>query len=63
LGYAGADFDPLKVSLIFSSQAGMITLLNDGAPITFDEDEAKKVLSETSQYGHDAVLCDHRCEN
>lgn len=47
LGYAGTDFDPLKVSLVFSSQAGMITLLNDGAPITFDEDEAKKVLSET----------------
>ncbi|WP_296559413.1 bifunctional glutamate N-acetyltransferase/amino-acid acetyltransferase ArgJ [uncultured Acetobacterium sp.] len=47
LGYSGADFDPLKVSLVFSSQAGMITLLNDGAPIAFDEDEAKKVLSET----------------
>lgn len=47
LGYAGTDFDPLKVSLVFSSQAGMITLLNDGAPIAFDEDEAKKVLSET----------------
>ncbi|MBC3900087.1 bifunctional glutamate N-acetyltransferase/amino-acid acetyltransferase ArgJ [Acetobacterium malicum] len=50
LGYSGADFDPLKVSLVFSSQAGMITLLNDGAPIAFDEDEAKKVLSETYIY-------------
>ena len=50
LGYSGADFDPLKVSLVFSSQAGMITLLNDGAPIAFDEDEAKKVLSETDIY-------------
>jgi len=47
LGYSGAPFDPQKVSLVFSSQAGMITLLNDGVPITFDEDEAKKVLSET----------------
>lgn len=28
----------------------MITLLNDGAPIAFDEDEAKKVLSETDIY-------------
>lgn len=46
LGYSGAEFDPLKVSLVFSSQAGMITLLNDGVPIAFDEDEAKKVLSE-----------------
>ena len=50
LGYSGVDFDPLKVSLVFSSQAGMITLLNDGAPIAFDEDEAKKVLSETDIY-------------
>jgi len=50
LGYSGADFDPLKVSLVFSSQAGMITLLNDGAPIAFDEDEANKVLSETDIY-------------
>lgn len=47
LGYSGAPFDPNKVSLVFSSQAGMITLLNDGAPIAFDEDEAKRVLSET----------------
>lgn len=50
LGYSGADFDPSKVSLVFSSQAGMITLLNDGAPIAFDEEEAKKVLSETDIY-------------
>ncbi|MBC3798206.1 bifunctional ornithine acetyltransferase/N-acetylglutamate synthase [Acetobacterium tundrae] len=47
LGYSGVEFDPLKVSLIFSSQAGMITLLKDGVPIAFKEDEAKKVLSET----------------
>ena len=46
LGYSGVGFDPLKVSLVFSSQAGMITLLSDGVPIAFDEDEAKKVLSE-----------------
>lgn len=46
LGYSGVSFDPMKVSLVFSSQAGMITLLNDGVPIAFDEDEAKKVLSE-----------------
>ncbi|MGV8906976.1 MAG: bifunctional ornithine acetyltransferase/N-acetylglutamate synthase [Acetobacterium sp.] len=47
LGYSGVIFDPQKVSLVFSSQVGMITLLNDGVPIAFDEDEAKKVLSET----------------
>jgi glutamate N-acetyltransferase/amino-acid N-acetyltransferase len=46
LGYSGVAFDPLKVSLVFSSQAGMITLLSDGVPIAFDEAEAKSVLSE-----------------
>ncbi|WKY43412.1 bifunctional glutamate N-acetyltransferase/amino-acid acetyltransferase ArgJ [Eubacteriaceae bacterium ES2] len=47
LGYSGVNFDPLKVSLVFSSQAGMVTLLNDGVPIAFDEDEASAVLKET----------------
>lgn len=46
LGYSGVTFDPMKVSLIFSSVGGMITLLMDGIPIPFDEEEAKKVLSE-----------------
>ena len=46
LGYSGVSFDPLKVSLMFSSQAGMITLLNDGLPIFFDEKETSKVLAE-----------------
>ncbi len=46
LGASGVTFDPSKVSLIFSSDAGMITLLNEGMPIAFDEDEAKKILEE-----------------
>ncbi len=46
LGYSGVSFDPLGVSLVFASQAGMITLLNDGLPIAFDEKEASKVLAE-----------------
>lgn len=46
IGASGIVFDPLKVSLVFSSSAGMITLLNEGMPIAFNEDEAKKVLSE-----------------
>ncbi|MDK2905228.1 MAG: glutamate N-acetyltransferase / amino-acid N-acetyltransferase, partial [Eubacteriaceae bacterium] len=50
LGYSGVDFDPLKVSLVFSSQAGMVTLLNDGVPIAFDEDEALAVLKETDMH-------------
>ncbi|WKY46767.1 bifunctional glutamate N-acetyltransferase/amino-acid acetyltransferase ArgJ [Eubacteriaceae bacterium ES3] len=47
LGYSGVKFDPLKVSLVFSSSAGMVTLLNDGMPIAFDEEEALAVLKET----------------
>ncbi len=46
LGYSGVCFDPAQVSLVFSSQAGMLTLLNDGHPIAFDEEEATKVLAE-----------------
>lgn len=46
LGASGVVFDPLKVTLVFFSNAGMITLLNEGAPIAFDEGMAKKVLSE-----------------
>ncbi|MDO4288210.1 MAG: bifunctional glutamate N-acetyltransferase/amino-acid acetyltransferase ArgJ [Eubacterium sp.] len=45
-GASGVVFDPLKVSLTFASSAGMLTLLNDGMPIPFDEDEAKEILSE-----------------
>lgn len=46
MGASGAEFDPNKVSLTMSSSAGMLTLLNDGTPIVFDEDEAKRILSE-----------------
>ena len=46
LGASGVVFDPLKVTLVFFRSAGMITLLNEGVPIAFDEDMAKKVLSE-----------------
>ncbi|MEG0377537.1 MAG: bifunctional glutamate N-acetyltransferase/amino-acid acetyltransferase ArgJ, partial [Eubacterium sp.] len=46
IGASGVCFDPLKVSLVFSSDGGMLTLLNEGVPIPFNEDEAKKVLSE-----------------
>ena len=45
-GASGVIFDPAKVSLTFASSAGMLTLLNDGMPIPFDEDEAKTILSE-----------------
>ena len=46
MGYAGADFDPDKVTLVIKSKAGSILLFENGAPVPFNEEEAKKVLSE-----------------
>lgn len=46
LGYSGVQFDPSKVELHYVSRAGKVLLFKDGDPISFDEDEATKVLSE-----------------
>lgn len=45
-GYSGAKFDPLKVSLSFSSEKGYIELLKMGEPIKFSEEKALEILSE-----------------
>jgi glutamate N-acetyltransferase/amino-acid N-acetyltransferase len=44
---SGVKFDPSKVTLEISSTEGLITLLNEGTPILFDEEKAAKVLAET----------------
>ncbi|MCI1931326.1 MAG: bifunctional ornithine acetyltransferase/N-acetylglutamate synthase [Clostridia bacterium] len=46
MGYSGVKFDPEKVDIIFASDAGEILLMYNGTPIVFDEDKAKKILSE-----------------
>lgn len=46
MGYSGVKFDPTKVDMIFASSAGEILLMYNGTPIVFDEDKAKKILSE-----------------
>ncbi|MEQ8197496.1 MAG: bifunctional glutamate N-acetyltransferase/amino-acid acetyltransferase ArgJ, partial [Clostridiaceae bacterium] len=46
LGYSGVDFDPLKVDLAFSSEAGYIEVCKDGIPLNFSEELAKKILLE-----------------
>jgi glutamate N-acetyltransferase/amino-acid N-acetyltransferase len=46
LGYAGEAFDPQGVTVQFASQAGEITVCEKGAGIPFDEDLAKRLLSE-----------------
>ena len=46
LGYAGADFDPAGVQVRFKSRAGEIAVCAKGASLPFDEDYAKRILSE-----------------
>jgi glutamate N-acetyltransferase/amino-acid N-acetyltransferase len=46
LGYAGAEFDPAKTDLCFKSPAGSIAVYEQGAPLPFSEEDAKRILSE-----------------
>lgn len=46
MGYSGADFDPSLVDLSFTSPAGTIQVVKNGEPLPFDEEKAKKILSE-----------------
>jgi glutamate N-acetyltransferase/amino-acid N-acetyltransferase len=45
-GYSGAEFDPTKASIEFSSNAGSIITYLYGEPVVIDEEKAKKVLKE-----------------
>ena len=45
MGYAGAEFDPGRVDIAFSSPAGRIPVCVKGCGLPFDEDEAKRLLS------------------
>ncbi len=46
IGYSGADFDPKDVEVKFLSEAGELLVCAGGQGVDFDEDLAKKVLSE-----------------
>ena len=46
LGYTKIDFDPEKVDVSFESSAGSIKVCEAGSSLPFDEDNAKKILSE-----------------
>ena len=46
IGYSGADFDPAQVEVRFRSDAGELTVCQNGQGVVFDEDLALKVLSE-----------------
>ena len=46
IGYAQADFDMANVDIDIASKAGRIAVGRKGCLVEFDEDEAKKILSE-----------------
>lgn len=46
IGYSGADFDTEKVDLWLESAGGKIQLMNQGAGLAFDEEQAAAVLKE-----------------
>ena len=51
MGYSGEDFNPDKVDVAFQSQAGSVQVCAKGRGLDFDEDLAKKVLTE-----HDVTI-------
>ena len=51
MGYSGEQFDPDKVDVAFASAAGEIDVCLRGRGLAFDEDLAKKILTE-----HDIVI-------
>ena len=51
MGYSGETFDPDKVDVAFASAAGEIPVCIAGRGLAFDEDLAKKILTE-----HDVVI-------
>ncbi len=46
MGYSGAAFDPEAVDVSFASDAGRVAVCSRGRGLPFDEELAKKVLSE-----------------
>lgn len=46
MGYAGVDFDPTQVDVTFASQAGKVAVCQKGQGLPFNEDLARKVLTE-----------------
>ncbi|MBQ3090021.1 MAG: bifunctional glutamate N-acetyltransferase/amino-acid acetyltransferase ArgJ [Oscillospiraceae bacterium] len=46
MGYSGASFDPETVDVTFRSQAGEVAVCRMGSALNFDEEMAKKILSQ-----------------
>ena len=50
MGYSGAKFDPLKVTMKYESDGGEVVVMKHGEPIEFDEVLAKKILTHNVIY-------------
>ena len=46
VGYSGADVDVSKIAVTFVSRAGELPVCENGCAIVFDEEKAKKLLTE-----------------
>ncbi|MGM0431854.1 MAG: bifunctional ornithine acetyltransferase/N-acetylglutamate synthase [Spirochaetota bacterium] len=51
IGYSGAELNPETVSLHISSSKGSISLLQEGTPVPFNEQDAAEILHE-----HDIII-------
>ena len=64
-GYSGADFDPSKTDITFSSKSGDLPVCKNGRGLVFDEDFASKVLAEEeiiinidlNEEGNEEAIC------
>ena len=54
LGYAGVDFDPEKIDIVFTSKAGQIIIVENGIATDYSEEKATEILSEDAV----TVTCD-----
>ena len=57
LGYCGVDFDPDLVDVYFVGNAGRLDVCKNGRGVEFDEDFAKKLLTENEI----TIICDMNC--
>ncbi|GHV86812.1 arginine biosynthesis bifunctional protein ArgJ [Spirochaetia bacterium] len=46
MGYSGADFDPDRTDVSFAGAQGSVLVYEQGKPVAFSEEEAKKILLE-----------------
>ncbi len=50
MGYSGADFNPMKVSIYFQGATGYVCVMQNGEPHHFDEGSAAAILKQKDVY-------------